>query len=255
MILKRFAFAAIAGFCAIGSLASASTIVDFKPLPISPTDPEFTFNRPLGGGIPVFRTAFGSIGNADGTLPVAAQTPGGLLVETPFIIGGVPGSQFTATSTLFFDSTLFVTGGLAANAPAINAGGVFVQPLTPGSFDVLSTDPDGIGPLLPQLLLRGNVTAASFIAGTGSAGAVFASQDVTYTGGLIFNAMVAAGTPVSGNSMSFSMTDVAPNFAIAGDGFLADFNANGTGLFSAVPEPTSLTLLVMAMGSLLLRRR
>jgi hypothetical protein len=80
---------------------------------------------------------------------------------------------------------------------------------------------------------------------------------VTYTGGLIFNALVLAGGSVSGNSMSISMTDVTPTFGIAGDGFLRDFTANATGLFNAtaVPEPTSLTLLVMAMGSLLLRRR
>ena len=250
MVSRKVTFAAIAALFSLCAWASASTIVDFKPNPVSPTTPEFQFSRALGGGVPVFRGALGATSNNDGNLPIQNQTSPGLDSETPFILAG-PGSvnDFIAGTTHFYDSSLQFTAGLQANAPAINAGGVFIQPLSPGSFQLMSTGP------APILLLSGNLTAASFIAGAGNAGAVFSSQDVTYTGGIIFNALVASGGAVNGNSMSISMTDVIPNFAIAGDGFLADFTANATGLFNAVPEPTSLTLLAIAVGSVLLRRR
>ena len=250
MILRRVSFIAIAALCTIGSWASAATIVDFKPNPVSPTTPEFQFSRALGGGVPVFRGALGSTSNDDGNLPVSAQTAPGLDSETPFLLLG-PGSvqDVAAGTTHFYDSSLQFTAGLQANAPAINAGGVLVQQLSPGTFQLMSTGP------APILLLSGNMSAATFIVGVGDAGSVFSSQDVNYTGGIIFNALVASGGTVTGNSMSISMTDVIPNLNIAGDGFLADFSANATGLFNAVPEPTSLALLATAMGSLLLRRR
>ena len=236
------------------SSSFAGTLVDFKPLPGSPTDAEFVFSRALGGGIPVLRAGSGATGNADGTLPVAAQTPGGFLVEVPFIIGGIPGSQFAATSTLFFDSTLQFTAGLVANAPAINAGGTFIQQLSPGTFNLFSTDPDGPGALLPTLLLSGNINTASFIVGGGNSGAVFNASGVNYTGGVVLTALTGSGGNPNGNSMSISMVDVTPSFGIAGDGYLADFASNGTGLFNGttgtLPEPSSLVLLAVAMGGI-----
>src|SRR4051812_6856464 len=214
MILNRVSFAAIAASFAVCSLVSAATIVDFKPNPVSPGIPEFQFSRALGGGVPVFRGALGSTSNNDGNLPVQNQVAPGLDVETPFILAG-PGSvnDVIAGTTHFYDSSLQFTAGLQANAPAINAGGVLVQQLSPGSFQLMSTGP------APILLLSGNIAAATFITGIGNAGAVFSSQDVNYTGGIIFNAMVASGANPNAASMSISMTDVAPNFNIAGDGF------------------------------------
>src|SRR5215212_946130 len=237
MILNRVYFAAIAASLAICSFVSAATIVDFKPNPVSPTIPEFRFTRPPVGGAPEFRGALGSTSNNDGNLPVQNQTAPGLDSETPFLLAG-PGSvsDIIAGTTHFYDSSLQITGGFQASAPAINAGGVLVQQLSPGTFQLVSTGP------APILLLSGNMSAASFVVGAGDAGSVFSSQDVNYTGGIIFNALVASGGSPNGNSMSISMTDVIPNLNIAGDGFLADFTANATGLFNAnpVPEPTSL---------------
>src|SRR5207249_10861601 len=140
------------------SSSIAATRVDFKPVPVSPTTPEFQFSRALGGGVPVFRTALGATSNNDGNLPVQNQTAPGLDAETPFILAG-PGSlnDFIAGTTHFFDSSLQFTAGLQANAPALNVGGVFIQQLSPGSFQLLSTGP------APVLLLSGNINTASFI--------------------------------------------------------------------------------------------
>src|SRR5215212_7235462 len=142
MILNRVSFAAIAATLAICSLASAATIVDFKPNPVSPTIPEFRFTRPPVGGAPEFRGALGSTSNNDGNLPVQNQSSPGLDSETPFILAG-PGSvnDFVAGTTHFYDSSLQFTAGLQANAPAVNAGGILVQQLSPGSFQLLSTGP------------------------------------------------------------------------------------------------------------------
>src|SRR5436190_14391242 len=184
MLLRITRFAAIAALLSVCAVSNAGTLVDFKPVPVSPNIPEFQFSRALGGGVPVFRGALGATSNNDGNLPVQNQTAPGLDSETPFILAG-PGSlnDLIAGTTHFFDSSLQFTAGLQANAPAINAGGVLVQQLSPGSFQLMSTGP------APILLLSGNITAASFIVGTGNAGAVFSSQDVNYTGGVIFHAL------------------------------------------------------------------
>src|SRR3954469_24476763 len=185
MILNRVSFAAIAASLAICSLASASTIVDFKPNPVSPLIPEFRFSRPPAGGAPEFRGALGSTSNNDGNVPVQNQTAPGLDSETPFILAG-PGSlnDVIAGTSHFYDSSLQFISGLQAYGPAIPpafAGFPYIQPLSPGSFQLLSTGP------APILLLSGNIVASSFVVGTGDAGSYFDSHDVTYTGGIIFN--------------------------------------------------------------------
>jgi hypothetical protein len=251
MLSTNIRFAAIAALLSICAVSNASTIVDFKPNPVSPNVPEFQFSRALGGGVPVFRAALGATSNNDGNLPVQNQIAPGLDSETPFILAG-PGSQsdFIAGTTHFYDSSLQFTAGLQANAPAFNAGG-FIQQLSPGSFQLLSTGP------APVLLLSGNIATATFIVGVGDAGAVFNASGINYTGGIIYNALIATGGSVNNNSMSISMLDVSPQFNVASDGFLGDFTANATGLFNAnvVPEPASLSLLLFAAGTLVVRRR
>jgi hypothetical protein len=244
----RLAF--IGALLAISSVASATSIVDFKPVPISPTIPEFGFHRSAGGGPPAFRGELGATSNNDGNMPPANQTAPGLDSETPFILAG-PGAinDLIAGTTGFYDSSFQFTAGLVANAPAQNVGGTFLQNLSPGSFQIMSTTAAG-GPVL---LLSGNVATASVIVGSGNAGAVFDANGVDYTGGIIFNAMVANNYSINNNSFSISMVDVTPTFSInPADGFLADFDANATGLLSATqapaPEPGSLTLLALGMG-------
>jgi hypothetical protein len=247
--IKRLVVAGIVSLCLSAAAASASTIVDFKPSPVSATVPEFQFSHALGGGVPVFRGALGSTSNNDGNLPIPNQTAPGLDAETPFILAG-PGAlnDLIAGTTHFLDASLQFNAGLQANAPAVFSFGTFTQPLSPGSFQLLSTGP------APVLLLSGNITNATFLSGVGDAGAAFNASGITYTGGIIFNAMVSNGVPTTNNSMSISLLDVSPNFGIGNDGFLNDFTANGTGQFNVIPEPASLSLLALS-GALLLSRR
>jgi len=83
---------------------------------------------------------------------------------------------------------------------------------------------------------------------------VFDANGVNYTGGIIYNAMLANNYNVNNSSFSISMVDVNPAFSInPADGFLADFDANATGLLNAnpappAPEPGSLTLLALGIG-------
>lgn len=240
---------------ALSSLAAASSIeaaqiLSFEAGPISPSVPEVAF---LGGLV----SGAGSVGNADGLLPPPAQTPGGLNVSTPFVLPAIPGAVVNGAtgSTTFFDTTL-ILGGNAAAGPAATLFGVIIGQLTgPGTFDFLSTDPDGAGPLLPTLLLSGTITNGAIGGFAGGNTASFQSNTVTYTGGAIFAAMVAANYANIGD-VSIAMVDVSPSLTEV-RGVLQPFNANASGLFSAplIPEPTAVATLGVAAAALLGRRR
>jgi len=247
----------IAAACGVVAMAASTSygalLVNFKPLPISPAQEELHWTGTQ------LQAGNGSVGNADGNLSPNTQTEGGLQIETPFEIGdglvgpGLGKSVNTiAHSTTFYDVTM-VLGGLSAagGASAIGAG-VSAQPYGAGTFQLLSTDPDAGGPGTSVVLLSGTITDGAIVGIAGSGAGAVLSSTVTYTGGAILQA-ATGGSSVSG-SLSFSMLDIAPPFNTS-SGTLAEFNANATGLFSAVPEPASAMFVALGAIGLGLRHR
>ncbi len=129
-------------------------------------------------------------------------------------------------------------------------------------FSVFSTDPDGPGPLQPVLLLQGTVKAGTIAALDGFSTASVLSAQVTYNGGIIFDALNSIGGTPTG-SLSWSMLDAVntvtgdPELTIGSNGYVVPFQANATGLFStpAVPEPTTASILAASALGMLVRRR
>ena len=78
-----FVALAIAAFCCFSPATFGALLVDFKTLPISPSDPEVRWTP---SGLIAAPSANGSQGNGDGLLPIAGQTVGGLIIETPVTI-------------------------------------------------------------------------------------------------------------------------------------------------------------------------
>jgi hypothetical protein len=111
------------------------------------------------------------------------------------------------------------------------------------------------------LLLSGTISSATIegVDGGGDGATFSSSGGVTYTGGLLYTALLANGGMANGGDISFSMVNVIPGFGIDGStGYLAPFSADSTELADAlnlvaVPEPTSLG--VLCFGSFALMRR
>jgi hypothetical protein len=233
-------------------------LVNFKPDPVSNLLDEIGWT----GSNLVQRP--GLVGNADGTLPPDQQTPGGLNIQTPLkIVDGFgnpyPGSTINTgdNSTSFFDVTLQITG-LAATAAPVKVGGLVYQWVGAGTFTLSGTDPDGAGPLPPEVLLTGTIDDAVIVGLLGQTTASIQSSTVTYTGGLINTALGGGSSPGS-ESLSWSLVDIGKlKVVVTGGSFgttLGAFDGDMTGNFSATPEPATLCLLGVGVTALISRRK
>jgi hypothetical protein len=235
---------------ALATAADAGLLVDFKPDPVSPSMYEIGW----AAGQIVQRP--GSVGNADGTLPAINQTPGGLNVQTPLHIVGVPGSTINTTdnSTTFYDVTLELSGLHGVGLPGqYSIGGMTVvsQAVGTGTFTLLSTNPGGGA----TTLLTGTINSALIVGLLGQTTGSIQSSDVDYTGGKIYDALIAAGGNPDGASLSWSLIDVGGGLRVVA-GSLAAFDANMTGQLT--PEPATLCLMGLGLGAIVInagRRR
>ena len=243
----------------IASSAHGALIVDFMPEPASPGEAEFIWDgSSLTSGSGAFGTGFGP-GAGDGESDPEDQDIPGLQIVTPFVINGLPGGVVNAAagSTTFYDVTLELTESLdAVGAPDSLFAVYVVQELTGGQFRILSTDPVAGGVEDDyEVLLAGTIQTAA-IAGilNSDTGAVL-SATIDYTGGAIYDAALAhLGANDLTGSFSWSLLDIDAPLSITG-GTLDDFEANGTGQFSGVPEPATLVLLLSGAFAVAARRR
>jgi hypothetical protein len=249
------------------AMSQAASLMTFTASPTSPTLPEFIWTNEA---VPQLLTGPGAQGNADGMLPEALQTPGGLGIQTPLSIVA-PGSSPLITGGTALDDVTMTLANFRATAPAVDpGGGILIQPFGQvgenrlPTFSVLSTDPDGPGPLKPVLLLQGAVSRGSITALDGESSGSVLSAQVTYTGGLIYDALIANPGATTTGSLSWSMLDetntVTGQPAVTidpGTGYLVPFSANATGLFStpSIPEPATTSLLAVSSLAMMVRRR
>jgi len=184
-------------------------------------------------------------GNGDGLMPIGTQTVGGLIIETPLtVVAPAQGGSINLLnhgSTTFSDVTLILSN-LNANRQCQRVFRPGESAIGGGTFKLQSTSQGVGGPvdLLVGTIASGNVSGnPKFRFGS------VLSGDVTYTGGLILNALnsalgKAAGTPAAGGSLSFSLLDIDNKLTIStATSKLNDFTANATGQFGTpvVPEP------------------
>lgn len=248
----------------LSAAAQAALLVDFKPIP---TDDKFELIYdavPSGGVARELYAGPGATGDGSFT------TTGGLTIEASGFPGLVPvdpallpSVQLETNSTLFHDVTLVLSNlkedkvsGLS-ETPIFGVGTLYTQPLEDGGFELWSwNNPADVNG--PELLLKGNVDNAVISGLAGSPSGAVLSAQITYTGGLIYQALVAKGGQTTGD-LSWSLLDITPKITkVAGNPpLLGDFSANATGQFSspAIPEPASVGLLAISMVGLAARRR
>jgi hypothetical protein len=246
----------------------ALQLLEFNPNPISGSLPEFSWTGPGGQ----FVTGPGVVGNGDGDVAVPSQTPGGLEVDTPLVVPGVPNSIIDANGTSFYDVTMTLSsstnpGDLKdTGAVILVAQNEAVQGLSNGSFQIFTTPATDVPGQLPVLLLSGTLTNNAIAVGLGGTSAGYQTAQITYTGGAILTALLAAGGTPTGGSASISLVSLDGPIGVTDTGVviptvldsaaIRPFDADSNGVFDtpSVPEPASMGLL-LSVGALGLRRR
>jgi hypothetical protein len=227
-------------------------VMQFAPNPPSPGLPEFLWTGPGGNLV----TGPGAVGNGDGDLGIAAQTPGGLEVDTPFVIPGIPNSTIDVSGTHFYDVTLSLSSGYSPGDLQDKGAVILValnevdQPMTNGSFQMWTTPAADIPGQLPVLLLNGTMTNNSIAFVLGGTSADYQSQQVTLTGGAIDSAANAAWGGVYACSWEIGLTTTSPiGVADLGPIIPGGVDYAAVDAFSAtseVPEPTPMSVLTAA---------
>ena len=247
------AAAAVVASYSFAPTTEAALLLDFKPEPTSATMPEIIFTGTS------LTSGAGATGNG------STLTAGGLTIETPYTVNtpGVGGTINLATGSTTFPDVSLVLAGLnatgALSTTTIAPGVVLLSQGLDGSNGSFTLQSTSDAPTQSNLL-TGRI-ARAFITGIqGSPTGSVLSAEVIYTGGSIYNALVAAGGQTTG-SLSFSLNDIgsvvgAPTGLQVVGGSIAPFQANATGIFStAVPEPGTLAMVGIAGLMLAARRR
>ena len=269
MLNKRMVKVALAAFsvtalCGIAQAAPSVQLLQFEPTPVSPGVPEFNWTGPGG----VYVDGPGSHLNGDGNLPVPAQLSPGLQVDTKLIVPAPAGSGelIDANGSHFYDADLRIFG--PNGQPGLNDTGGFyfpninqaVQTLSDGSFVLTATDG-------ATVLLTGTFTSNTITIPLGGTSSGYQSSTVTYTGGVILAAALAAneGGPGSGSVSMVTPAPITVNIGapVAGTGGFIDsatvnaFSADATGVLNTtlIPEPASLSLLSLGALGLFGRRQ
>jgi hypothetical protein len=266
MIRRAKKVAMACAFVAISGLSASSygalvkdTIAGGGPVPNTAGFPEIKYD---GGTPKQLQADIGATGNA------SVSAAGGLDINTPFNID--LGLAYAASvshpgegTTTFSDVTLVISNlyaSGAANVIALIPGGgsdYVIQALTPGHFKLLSHDPDGFGPTQKVTLLEGDITSA-FITGFKNAGSGNVSGNVTYTGGVIKDALVLANGGLVNGEMSWSLLNLNPVLSTTGGAspILNNFVGDLLPQFDAqIPEPATLGVLALGTMGFLARRR